>query len=561
MTWQYTPYTIPLLLIAIILTLIALRIWMSGCTPTIRLTALVLLGGVVWLTTVMLELACSDMQWKIFWNKTEYFGAVTVPLGWLWLTLRILGYDEWTTPGRFAKLAVVPALTLLAVWTNEWHGLIWSSQKLVQIDSFNILVNTHGVVYWLYYLYAAIVVTCAVVLLLRAVLRERDLYRGQAIAFLISGLVPLLVSIIDAIRPDLFGGITQVPIAMVFSVTALAWGVMRFRAGDIVPIARKLVLDGISDAVLVFDLERRLVDLNAAAQNLLHVRQENSIGKPIADIWAEAAELLGSGLYPSGRSVRMDQQASDVARTLDVRISPVVDWRGTVIGSTIVARDITELTTNAERLQAALQEKNVLLKEIHHRVKNNLQIISSLLNLQSGSIDDPLSLAKFQDSQDRVRSMALIHEHLYRSDDLARIDFGKYLNELAGSLVQTYRTRDQFVSLKLETDTVMLDIDTAIPSGLIVNELVSNALKHAYPDHRAGTIIVQLCQDRVGRVHLSVRDDGVGIPTDVDYRNTASLGMQLVNSLCRQLDATMEMHNASGTTFSIDFPVTALRKE
>jgi PAS domain S-box-containing protein len=217
----------------------------------------------------------------------------------------------------------------------------------------------------------------------------------------------------------------------------------------------------------------------------------------------------------------------------------------------IAVRDISARKRIEAQLRASLDEKEVLLKEIHHRVKNNLQVISSLLNLQAASVQDANLLAHYQDSQNRIRSMALIHEQLYRSDDLARIDFGRYLDALTATLGQTYRRQPEGVTLQVEADTVLLDVDAAIPCGLLVNELVSNALKHAFPDGRKGTVEVQLRREVPGQLRLMVRDDGVGFPAGVDYRSTMSLGLQLVNSLARQLGATVEMHSGPGTTFEL----------
>jgi PAS domain S-box-containing protein len=238
---------------------------------------------------------------------------------------------------------------------------------------------------------------------------------------------------------------------------------------------------------------------------------------------------------------------SDVGRV-------IFDDAGHPVGMYGIQMDITDRKLATERIRAQLSEKELLLKEIHHRVKNNLQIISSLLNLQSGSINDALTRSKFQDSQNRIRSMALIHERLYRSNDLASIDFAIYLQDLAGSLVQTYRRQAQSVVLKVEAEPLLLDIDTAIPIGLIVNELVSNALKHGFPNERLGQIGIILKHEETGGEHnLTIWDDGVGIPAEVDYPHTGSLGLQLVNSLTRQINARVELCRDTGTRFVIRF--------
>ena len=213
-------------------------------------------------------------------------------------------------------------------------------------------------------------------------------------------------------------------------------------------------------------------------------------------------------------------------------------------------------------LEASLEEKEVLLKEIHHRVKNNLQVISSLLNLQSGYINDEAALQMFKESQNRVRSMALIHEKLYQSEDLARIDFAEYIRDLTNYLLRMYGTGTYRVRLIVNVEDVSLDIDTAIPCGLMVNELVSNSLKYAFPmgdrsldEQREfkAEISVDLRLDNDSNLILIVSDNGVGFPENLDFRETESLGLQLVNTLTEQLDGSIELDRTGGTTFKITF--------
>ena len=231
-----------------------------------------------------------------------------------------------------------------------------------------------------------------------------------------------------------------------------------------------------------------------------------------------------------------------------------------------------------ERMKASLKEKEVLLKEIHHRVKNNLQVVSSLLYLQSETINDPDMLGLLQDSQNRVRSMALVHERLYQAEDLSRIDFPEYVRELASHLIKSYSVDISAISLSIDAGDIALDVDTAVPCGLIVNELISNSLKHAFPAdpvretdrldparHQAGgtawdtrgvqrgAIHIELRSGDNGQMQLVVGDNGVGFPEDMDFRNTESLGLLLVNSLVRQLKGTIELHRDAGTAFKISF--------
>ena len=217
----------------------------------------------------------------------------------------------------------------------------------------------------------------------------------------------------------------------------------------------------------------------------------------------------------------------------------------------MLQNEVAERKRAEDRMAVSLREKDVLLKEIHHRVKNNLQIVSSILSLQSGNADGDSQAAVLRDSQNRIRSMALIHEKLYQSTDISHIDFAGYVRSLTGHLARSYLF-GHGISMRVDIDGVFLDIDTAIPCGLIINELVSNSLKYAFPDRRSGTICVSLSRSDDVYI-LVVSDDGAGMPSGLDFRNTASLGLQLVNTLVDQLEGTIELDSAGGTRFKITF--------
>ncbi len=212
-----------------------------------------------------------------------------------------------------------------------------------------------------------------------------------------------------------------------------------------------------------------------------------------------------------------------------------------------------EISDANKMLTDSLTEKVVLLKEIHHRVKNNMQIISSLLSLQTRQVTDPVIVEMFQNSRNRIRAMASIHERLYQSDDLAKVDFAQYLKGLADYLFQSYKISPQDIRFHSEVEDVSLDLDHAIPCGLMINELISNSLKYAYPSGRKGEIRVRLTQSEKGYT-LEVADDGIGFPAEVDFRSSESLGLQLINTLVSQLHGSIEMQNRLGTQFTIEFP-------
>jgi two-component sensor histidine kinase len=205
-----------------------------------------------------------------------------------------------------------------------------------------------------------------------------------------------------------------------------------------------------------------------------------------------------------------------------------------------------------QQIETSLKEKDVLLKEIHHRVKNNLQIIISLLNLQSGYIKDEVTLKAVKDGQSRVRSMALVHEKFYQSDTITEIDFAEYIKKLCHYLYQTYGDKTDRIHVDVKGDNINLDMDTAMPCGLLVNEIVSNAYKYAFPGQEKGQIRIELRRTN-GKMLLGVYDNGIGLPDNFDFEKSESLGMQLIQALTSQLDGELKVSYENGTSFEVLF--------
>lgn len=223
------------------------------------------------------------------------------------------------------------------------------------------------------------------------------------------------------------------------------------------------------------------------------------------------------------------------------------------VASMGTVKNITERKKAEEQIKASLKEKEILLREIHHRVKNNMQIISSLLRLQSEYIKDKKYLEMFRDSQSRIISMSLIHEKLYQSKNFAKINFKDYINDLVISIFQNHGVTRDKVALDIDVKDVSLDIESAIPCGLIINELITNSLKHAFPNGRKGVISVILRKSDDNEIELVVRDNGVGIPEDIDFKKTKSMGLYLVKILADQLRSDIDLNRSKGTEFTIKF--------
>jgi PAS domain S-box-containing protein len=233
------------------------------------------------------------------------------------------------------------------------------------------------------------------------------------------------------------------------------------------------------------------------------------------------------------------------------------DKEGKVTQIVGVASDISLRKENEIKLKQSLQEKEVLLKEIHHRVKNNLYVISSLLNLQANYLQDQTIISYFEDSKNRIQSMAMIHDQLYRSDNFASINFNQYITQLVHTLFNSYNPNPDGIKPDLNLDSIQLNIETAVPCGLLINELVANSFKHAFHQVKSGKVMIRLYSDSLGQIHLIIADNGQGFPPNLEWEKTDSLGLRLVKILCDQIDATLEFKTEKnkGTSFHFIFAV------
>ncbi len=323
----------------------------------------------------------------------------------------------------------------------------------------------------------------------------------------------------------------------------------------------RTLLDQTNDIIFLLDVSSHLiVDLNKSAFEQLGYSPNELLKMPIEDLidpqeLYQTKELfyeLNKSREPQNRRTITTNFLKKNDQKIPVEISVSMVEFSDDLYAVIVARDITERKQAEKQINISLKEKEVLLKEIHHRVKNNMQIISSLLNLQSFYIDDKESFEVFKESQNRIKSMALIHEKLYQSKDLTEIDFAEYISNLVFNLFKSYSVNSKIIKRSINVEDALFDIDTSIPCGLIINELVSNSLKYAFPDGQRGEIKIDLRLDN-GKSILTVSDNGIGLPEDVDFQNTGSLGLRLVKILVNQINGELHINKSEGTSFTIEF--------
>jgi PAS domain S-box-containing protein len=313
------------------------------------------------------------------------------------------------------------------------------------------------------------------------------------------------------------------------------------------------------DAIITADMNGKISYTSKQALKMYGYKEEDLIGNSIFDlITVEYQETAKKDLQKTiNENILRNLEYKLVKKNGDQFIG---EWNIAVIKSPdedevsfmITARDITHHKNIETQMQASLQEKTVLLREIHHRVKNNLQIISSLLNLQSKYIADENAFEVFKESQNRVKSMAIIHEKLYQSGNFAEINVAEYLKNLTASIYSSYGVELDVISLEINAQHIFLDITTAVPCFLIINEMITNCIKHAFPGDRRGKITINF--EKTNDKHIiRIQDDGIGLPKDLNINKTSTLGMQLINNLTAQLDGEIQVKSNNGTEFTIIF--------
>ena len=324
------------------------------------------------------------------------------------------------------------------------------------------------------------------------------------------------------------------------------------------------VVESAPAAMIMVNRDGLMEMVNTQTERLFGYSRLELVGQPVEKLVPERFRARHPGLrggflsVPIARPMGAGRDLYALRRDgsefpVEIGLNPIATDEGSMVLSAIV--DISDRKLKEESIRAALREKELLLQEIHHRVKNNLQIIHSLLDMQFSRIGEPAVAEMVRESQSRIQSMALIHQMLYLSGDFAEVDFRDFLQSFVPYLVSTYGAEPSRVAVSVDAGTVRLPINLAIPCGLAVNELISNALKHGFPTDRSGEVSVRLATSAEGRVSLCVTDNGVGLPEDFELAETTTLGMQLLVLLAEQLGGELTIEPRQPTRFTLRFPL------
>jgi PAS domain S-box-containing protein len=327
-----------------------------------------------------------------------------------------------------------------------------------------------------------------------------------------------------------------------------------------------LAVEASPNGMVMTDKNGMIVMVNSTTEILFGYRRDELIGQPIEILIPKShrknhPQLRKNYLkQPDTRAMGHGRDLYGLHRNgnefpVEVGLNPIRTPRGMMVLASVI--NITERKHQELQLKTALKEKELLLAEIHHRVKNNLQIIDSLLGMQSDILLNETAVSLLRESQNRVKSMALIHQILYESSDFANVDFASVLRALVSNLEYSYALDAARINVNIDTDPVFLSIDISIPLGLIINELCSNAMKYAFSEHDSGTIEISLKYTESNVLQVYVADNGAGIPNEFNLENSSTLGLQLVHLLSEQISAELIFQRKDPTSFTLNIPIEA----
>ncbi|MEN6593148.1 MAG: histidine kinase dimerization/phosphoacceptor domain -containing protein [Methanobacterium sp.] len=525
-----------------------------------------------------------------------FYSAPDKATAWFWYNLSAIGRYFYPavlldlslifTRNRFSKrwtnsiiLYIIPVIFLIITLTGSFI-----TQDLVFINGqwYEILI-TDNIWWYAYAIFYLLYLSLSFLIIgwwgyKSTILRERK----QALILLSTGLFCIVLGNLTNTVFQIYNFYLVPSVAQIIGViffSGITYAIVKYKLLKLTTTtAANQIISKITDLVFLIDNYGKIISTNSRARRLLGYSRSELEGQDWEFLIKDAQDRERICKYISSELVEDEDSYKKMEIKLNTKRGnyiPVNSFLSSVndnfgpIGVFMVAQDLRQTKKllheireknvaqkaakiHEEQLKKFLNEKELLLKEIHHRVKNNMQIISSLLNLQAGYLKDKEAVDALKESQARIVSMAMIHENLYRSDNLTGINFENYINHLIRNLFHTYNVSMEKIKFNIIAPDVFLNIDTAIPCGLMINELVTNSIKHAFPKGTSGEITIEMVQDQ-DEYHLKISDNGVGLPQDLDIDKSSTLGLLLVNSLVGQLEGSMEVNREQGTSYHIVF--------
>ncbi len=545
---------------------------------------------VLWSTGFIVELLASSLEWKLFWDDIQWPFTILAATTYGLFILRYTHGFKLNTRQLGLLLAVVIPLVIYSL-TDQWHHTIRSNVRLEVAQPFDALIYDYSFGFYLVSIISFLVTVAGIIVLVVNIFQSQKEFYKQSLTILLGIMIPLVGSLLTLMDVVLYTYRDTSPISFALGSAVVLWGLFRYGLFDLVPVAMRTVLDTIEAAVLVFDSTRRVVFMNAAAGNNLQVELQDVLGKSAKDIFpAHAADVDYFRNLDFAEKEIETVNREGITQHYVVKQLPLLSNAGQKIGQVAVFNNITNFKTLTNELQehkekaeqlvvqrtaeleqrnqelleevalrteaedkvkTNLEEKTELVQEINHRVRNNMSLIMSLLNMQTQYLDPTVDPKPFNNINNRIYSMSLVHTMMYHTGDFRHVSVKQYLQRLYTHIIHQKRS-NLTIDLITEVKDVDLPIEKAIPVGLIFNEILSNAITHGFPEVEKGQILIQGDHQSNGIVRFSVFDSGVGFDHD-EIGNTETFGLKMVDLLIEQLEGEIAFDFDEGTRVSFSF--------
>ncbi|MBN2531816.1 MAG: ATP-binding protein [Spirochaetales bacterium] len=534
---------------------------------------------IFWSVGYAFELISPDVDGKFFWTIVQYVGIISIPVPVFFLAFEHLTKKKLRTPIPVFLSLVIPVFIFIMLCTNGLHHLFYRKFELVVLENYNALDIHYGSVFWINVAYSYGFLILALILLIKALFALPSVYKRQTLLIICGFFIPWIANIVYIFR--LFPFITIDTSPFGFSATGVIalFGLLYYNLFDFIPFAADTIINNMNDSIIILSKDNKLLKINPQAEKLLQCSSMDCSGKDISSLFNGNLMPLAGTSFKENTHIELHFSLdNETISYFDCKVSPVKKGKR-LVAKTVILRDIT-LLKNAERslknwnteleqriimrtrelslandhLKKEISKKELLLKEIHHRVKNNLAIIRSLIFVQSSSIKDVAVLNMFKDLTSRVASIGLIHEKLYKSEDFQTIDLDNYMSELVESHISTFGGKDSPITFEKDIDRISLNINTIIPLGLIFTELITNSIKYANDNKRECVLEIRAKKEN-NTVTIVVSDSGPGFPDSIIRGERKGTGLKVIDVLVNQLSGKIIFENDNGAKTTLMIPV------
>ncbi len=560
-----------------ILTIMIVYLWIFRKILLPGYSLLMFIAIWIWLCAHIGESLFINFEVKLFFNKFQFFGIVVIPAAWFAFCFQYIDAKIKNIHRVFLYLFSVSALFLILIYTNEYHHIIWERIYLGQNNL--LLEKDEAVGFYFFTSYFYTIIISGYILLFIGTRSQLKTPRNKIGTLIIISLIPLFAHITDIFFTSWINYYEMTPLGFVFSSFSF-FHYLRLRFYKIIPLTQHAVIESMNDLIIILSTTNVIIYINPAVNNFFATQSHEVVGKHLSCLSPQLFAILE-------KTERLPYKTEEITlnnTTFDASISPILNWRLRTTNKVLVLRDITQLKQTEESLKqiknelerrvqertqklhninralkTSLEEKNMLFGELHHRVKNNFQLICSMLKLQSYRLNDKKALEAFSTAINRIYSIAMIHEKLYRAKDFVNTKFSEYIKDLCQYITSSYEEDYPNITLNVLVDPVLLDLDRSIICGLIINELIINAIKHAFSGRGKNSNEQEINEISVrfyasGNLYvLSVVDNGVGLDAQFDIQKSDTLGMKIIQTLIKQIRGTFEVIRNNGTEFKITF--------